>query len=108
MNSPPIRVLLADDDEDDFVITQDLLADVEGKRFQLDWLGSYDAALQTMVRNAHDVCLVDYRFGERNGLELLREAIRRGCRAPIIMLTDRKSTRLNSSHIQKSRMPSSA
>ena len=93
MNSPPIRVLLADDDEDDFVITQDLLADVEGKRFQLDWLGSYDAALQTMVRNAHDVCLVDYRFGERNGLELLREAIRRGCRAPIIMLTgqgDRK------------------
>ena len=27
---------------------------------------------------------------------------------PLFVLTDRKSTRLNSSHIQKSRMPSSA
>ena len=40
-----------------------------------------------MVRNQHDVCLLDYRLGARNGIELLTEALNRGCQAPIILLT---------------------
>ena len=87
MDANPIRVLLVDDDEDEFVFTRDLLAEVEGKRFTVDWVATWDAALEAMGRNQHDVCLVDYRLGARDGLELLREAVRRGCRAPIIMLT---------------------
>jgi PAS domain S-box-containing protein len=34
-----------------------------------------------------DVCLLDYHLGQRTGLELLRRAIARGCRTPIILLT---------------------
>ena len=40
-----------------------------------------------MGQDRHDAYLVDYRLGERDGLELLREAIARGCKAPIIILT---------------------
>ena len=42
-----------------------------------------------------------------NGMQLARaEAVRRNTNVRFVL--DRKSTRLNSSHIQKSRMPSSA
>jgi two-component system cell cycle sensor histidine kinase/response regulator CckA len=40
-----------------------------------------------MAQNRHEVCLVDYRLGAQNGIELLRAAIERGCAAPIILLT---------------------
>ena len=35
----------------------------------------------------HDVCLVDYQLGLHNGVEFVREAARRECRVPIILLT---------------------
>jgi diguanylate cyclase (GGDEF)-like protein/PAS domain S-box-containing protein len=81
------RVLLVDDDEDDYVMTRDLIADIEGARYELEWAATYLAALEAISREAHDVYLLDYRLGERDGLALLREAVARGCRAPIILLT---------------------
>ena len=86
MRRGPIRVLLVDDDEDDFVLTRDLLAEAEGGAFCLDWEHSYAGALEAIARGEHDVYLLDYRLGGRNGLELLRETIGR-CGAPMILLT---------------------
>ena len=82
-----VRVLLVDDDEDDYVLTRDLLAEAAGNRFDLEWVATYEAALETMRRAQYHVYLVDYRLGEQNGLELLCAAIASGCTAPIIVLT---------------------
>ncbi len=82
-----VRVLLVEDDEDDYVLTRGLFAQMKGNRFQLEWFKSYALGLEAMVRNQHDVCLLDYRLGARNGVELLVEAQARGCQAPIILLT---------------------
>lgn len=88
MNTLQWRILLVEDDEDDYVMTRDLLSEMEGVgNFALDWVTTYDSALEAMRDNRHDVYLVDYRLGERNGMDLLREAIQCGCRAPIILLT---------------------
>jgi len=82
-----VRVLLVDDDEDDYVITRDLLAEADAHRFAIDWLATFDCGLTEILRARHDVYLLDYRLGERNGLELLREALRLGCKHPMILLT---------------------
>ena len=82
-----VRVLLVDDDEDDYFITRQLLSDIDGRKVELDWEASYGRALAAMRDNRHEVYLVDYRLGVRDGLELLREAIAGGCDAPIILLT---------------------
>ena len=82
-----IRVLLVEDDEDDYVLTRDLLADSRRTRFSLDWVSSFDEALGAIANGQHDVYLVDYRLGEHDGLEVLREARIAGCMRPIILLT---------------------
>jgi diguanylate cyclase (GGDEF)-like protein/PAS domain S-box-containing protein len=82
-----IRLLLVEDDEDDYVLTRDLLADSRRTSFALDWVTSYDEALLTMGKGQHDVYLVDYRLGQHDGLEVLREARAAGCLRPIILLT---------------------
>jgi signal transduction histidine kinase len=88
MDDAPTRVLLIDDDPDDAVMTRDLLADVgEGRRFRMEWARTYSEGLDRVLSGEHDVCLLDYRLGERDGLQLLREALARGCRAPVILVT---------------------
>jgi PAS domain S-box-containing protein len=87
MGTCPVRVLLVDDDEGDYVITRDLLAEIQGGRFALEWVATYEAALEAIGRKQHDVCLVDYRLGERNGLEFLHKALGYGSTAPMILLT---------------------
>jgi signal transduction histidine kinase len=82
-----LRVLIADDDEDDYILTRDLLLRIGRPRFQLDWTPTYEGALEAIERNQHDVYLFDYHLGHADGLELMREAMARGCKAPIILLT---------------------
>ncbi len=87
MDAAPLRVLLVDDDEDDYVMTRDLLADIDKRGFLLEWSAGYDDA-QTLIQSGrHDLYLLDYRLGEHTGLELLHYALDQGCTAPIILLT---------------------
>jgi signal transduction histidine kinase len=87
MDTTPTRVLLVDDDHDDYVILRDLFLEIEAGQFRLEWVETYDSALEQMVRNEHDVYLIDYLLGERNGLELLKEAVEKNCKGPIILLS---------------------
>jgi len=80
-----VRVLLIEDDEDDYLLTADLLREIGAHRYILDWVASYDAAVQALARQEHDVYLVDYRLGRHDGLELLRHSPPGG--KPVIMLT---------------------
>ncbi len=81
------RILLVDDDEDDYVVARDLLSESERVSFQLDWVSSFEQAAETLEQEQHDVYLFDYRLEARNGLELLQLALERGCQKPIILLT---------------------
>jgi len=84
---PPVRVLLVDDDRDDYLLTRDLFAEIPGGRYTLDWVDHYSAGLAAMCRAEHDLYLVDYRLGSRTGLELLAEARGRGCAGPVILFS---------------------
>jgi len=86
-NAPLIRVLLVEDDEDDFILARDMLRSSRLWQFEVEWMRSYDAGLQAALENRHDVCLVDYRLGAENGVELLQAALAGGCQMPVILLT---------------------
>ena len=86
MSERLIKVLLVEDDEDDYVLIRDLLDEVREQHFQLDWVATFEEALQTIQHQQHDVYLVDYRLGERNGLELLN-TIESQYSVPVIILS---------------------
>ena len=82
-----VRVLLVDDDEDDYVVTRDLVASISGRPIALDWVADYDAALAAAARDEYQVYLIDYRLGARTGIELLFAMRELGCDRPVILLT---------------------
>src|SRR5262245_31254373 len=83
----PVRVLLVDDDRDDYLLTRDLLDEIPGDGYTLDWVSDYESAVAALDKCDHDVALVDYLLGARTGLDLLAEARRSGCKIPVILLT---------------------
>ncbi len=82
-----IRVLLVEDDQDDYFLTRDLFADIPGKRFSLDWARIFEEGLDDICAGKHDAYLLDYRLGAKTGIDLIREAHRNGCSAPVILMT---------------------
>lgn len=82
-----VSVLLVDDDRDDFVLTRDLLAEIVGSRFRLDWISNCEQGLDCVCSGKYDVILLDHSLGSMTGLELLAQAREKGCDAPIIIFT---------------------
>lgn len=83
----PIKVLLIDDDEDDYLITKRVIRRIPESRFSLDWCASFDEARDLINKRSHDIYLVDYQLGEHTGFELLRIAEPEKRQEPFILLT---------------------
>lgn len=83
----PTRILIVEDDEDDFLIIEACIKDIPEKEFLIDWCYDYEEALERIRQRRYDLYFVDYLLGERTGLELLQEAISMGCEDPLVLLT---------------------
>lgn len=95
MEEPAIKVLLVEDDEDDYVFIRDLLEEVGKGRYVLEWVPTYEKALDKMAYEENQVCLMDYRLGAHDGLEILRGAKERGARIPVIVVTGQEDYRVD-------------
>ncbi|NER03938.1 MAG: PAS domain S-box protein [Okeania sp. SIO3C4] len=82
-----INILLIEDDEDDSIIIDDILSEVESPKISLDWENTYEGGLAAIQTGEYDVCLLDYRLGEKDGIDLLKTAIDLNCQTPIIFIT---------------------
>jgi signal transduction histidine kinase len=107
MTSPPaperpVRVLLIDDDRDDYILTRDLLAEIPGGRSELDWAPDYGAGLAGLRKGEHDVYLLDFRLGTKSGLDLLEEAKTNGSLpGPVILLTGQSQWEVDLAAMQR-------
>jgi signal transduction histidine kinase len=82
-----IKVLLVEDDEDDYVLVKELLSETGRHQFHLTWAKNHAEALDEALKGNHDVCLMDFRLAEYDGLTLLKELKDRMFQAPVIILT---------------------
>lgn len=82
-----VRVLVIDDDEEDFFILKKTFERIPQSPFVLDWTPSFDEALKRISERKHDIFLIDYRLGEHTGLELLKQAEAERRSEPFILLT---------------------
>ena len=95
-----IRVLLVEDDEDDYILTRTLVSSRENANIKLDWIDNYTDAVQAIQKNNYDVYLVDYRLGEHTGIDLIQESFRVGQRAPMILLTGQDDLTIDQSALE--------
>ncbi len=100
MADQQVKVLLIDDDEDDAVLIRDWLAEIETASFVVDWVQTYQDALEAIGSTRHDVYLVDYRLGEHTGLEVLQRVMECEGKAPVIMLTGAGNRRVDEEAMQ--------
>jgi diguanylate cyclase (GGDEF)-like protein/PAS domain S-box-containing protein len=87
INKDIIRVLVVDDDEDDFYIIKEYLSEAYEDLYDIEWVDNYKSALRVIKEKRHDIFLFDFRLGQYNGLKLLREARANNCNIPVILLT---------------------
>lgn len=83
---PRLQVLLIEDDEDDVLITRELLEDSRVP-FEIEWVDTAEAGLEALRKGIADVALVDYRLGPESGIGLIRKAREEAINTPLILLT---------------------
>lgn len=82
-----IKVLLVEDDADDYFLFKENLSEIKINSYSLTWANSYEKAVEIINQDNHDVYFFDYLLGARTGLDLIHESISAGVNSPIIILT---------------------
>ncbi len=86
-NQKDIRVLIVEDDEDDWLITRKIFSKIKNSPFVIEWAPTYDEAIMRVEADVHDIYLIDYRLGEHTGTDILRLAHPENRRQPFILMT---------------------
>ncbi len=87
MNRPLIRVLIVDDDEDDFFITKEIFDEMPVNNLVVEWAKNYQSGIDSYINEKHDIYFVDYLLGAKTGIDFLIAAKASGVKNPIIMIT---------------------
>ncbi len=82
-----IRVLLVEDDEDDYFLTSDYLSQCSSPAFHLTWVTNSSDALDTLQRKNFDLCLLDYVLGAENAIDVLNVLKSNQITLPVVILT---------------------
>ena len=57
MNEDRLRILIVDDDEDDYVLTRGVLAEIYGNGLEVEWASTYDQARPSRFTFDVSICL---------------------------------------------------
>ncbi len=81
------RILVIDDDRLQFRIVQEHFKSFGKGAYHVDWADTYEEGLERLLSGTYAACLLDFRLGDRDGLQLIRESTAKGCHTPIVFLT---------------------
>ncbi len=82
-----LKILIVDDDEDDFFITSQYIKKIDSRKFEIHWCYKYEEALNHIENEDFQIFLIDYHLGAQTGLDLIKEAIKSNWIHPFILLT---------------------
>ena len=87
MTPPTYKVLVIDDDEEEYMVVARYLRKATAALYTVTWISSYEQALADTMTCEHDICLLDYHLGAHTGIGLLRAIRAVGYQHPVILLT---------------------
>lgn len=87
MDRQSIRVLMVEDDEDDYIITRDLLEENSSQRFVIVWARDLASGLLALDTEIFDVVLLDLSLPDSRGLPTFSALHAQARSVPVILLT---------------------
>lgn len=87
MPNNAIKVVIIDDDQDDFLLLKNLFAEIQGTEYQLSWISRSAEATEAIKLQSADVYLIDYRLDNRTGLDILDELQDADINKALILMT---------------------
>lgn len=86
-NRENIRILIIDDDEDDFIITEQMIRDIPNGEFTIHWCPRHGEGLEKICSKEYDIYFIDYFLGGITGMDLLKKSTSCNNDSPLILLT---------------------
>jgi signal transduction histidine kinase len=90
-----IKILMIDDDEEDFMIVRDVVGNIEHDKYEIEHAPSFEEGIKAINKGMHDIYLVDYHLGAETGLDLIQKVINNGCKTPLILLTGQNNIEID-------------
>lgn len=81
------HLLLVEDDDDEYLLMQDLIRRCRSADITMDWETSYETGLTALKEHVYDCGIFDYRLGEGTGLDILKAMADMEDQPPVIILT---------------------
>jgi PAS domain S-box-containing protein len=91
----PYRILMIDNDEEDFLHLKGLLEKIEGQPYTLDWLRHWEEETDPDCFRRYDVVLVEYQLSAKTGTELIRQLKSANYNAAFILLASSDDPRID-------------
>ncbi|RFC53800.1 hybrid sensor histidine kinase/response regulator [Brumimicrobium aurantiacum] len=82
-----LKVLIIDDDEDDYVIMSHYLSKIKTEEYDVFWCNDFDLAEQEILKDEHHIYLIDHFLGKGEGIQIIERIRERGILKPMILLT---------------------
>lgn len=82
-----VRVLIVEDDEDDYVIMSHYLSKIQTEKYDVFWCNDFDLAEAEILKDEHDIYLIDQFLGKGEGIEIIEKIRARNIIKPLILLT---------------------
>ncbi|MBL7697496.1 MAG: response regulator, partial [Chitinophagaceae bacterium] len=98
------RILIIDDDEDDFFITSEYIKKISDRQFKIDWCYKYNEAVNFIRKKAYNLYFIDYYLGAKTGLDLIKEAVAMQCEEPLVLLTGKGNQTIDEEAMQAGAM----
>ncbi|GHO87367.1 hybrid sensor histidine kinase/response regulator [Dictyobacter formicarum] len=100
MELQPTTILLIEDDEEDYILLRKVFTKMRNAHYKLVWESDPISGMARMMGDQHDLCLLDYRLGALNGIELIRKARSQGYGKPIVLLTGASESEIDIQALQ--------
>lgn len=87
MATTPLKVLLVEDNPGDARLVRELLSEVKGRAFELEWADSLGVGLERLAAGHYDVILLDMELADSIGLETLNTMLTAAPDVPVVIMT---------------------
>lgn len=94
-----IKVLLIEDDKDDFYIIKHYLSQISTANYEVEWCCDFDLAEEEILEEKHDIYLIDYYLGKGKGIDIIERLKKQSFLKPIILLTGADDKKVESKAI---------